>query len=66
MFDIKWIRDNAETFDNGLKRRGLEPMSAKLIELDADNYLFELDRQLRPRRADFERPCPDATTSNRS
>ncbi len=34
MFDIKWIRDNAETFDNGLKRRGLEPMSAKLIELD--------------------------------
>lgn len=34
MFDIKWIRDNAETFDNGLQRRGLEPLSAKLIELD--------------------------------
>ena len=34
MFDIKWIRDNAETFDNGLKRRGLEPLSARLIELD--------------------------------
>ncbi|MGD9784496.1 MAG: serine--tRNA ligase [Hyphomicrobiaceae bacterium] len=34
MFDIKWIRDNAETFDAGLKRRGLEPLSGKLIELD--------------------------------
>ncbi len=34
MFDIKWIRDNADAFDNGLKRRGLEPLSARLIELD--------------------------------
>ncbi len=34
MFDIKWIRDNAEAFDASLKRRGLEPLSAKLIEMD--------------------------------
>ncbi|MDO8878964.1 MAG: serine--tRNA ligase, partial [Pseudolabrys sp.] len=34
MYDIKWIRENADTFDTGLKRRGLEPLSAKLIELD--------------------------------
>ncbi|WP_295554990.1 serine--tRNA ligase [uncultured Hyphomicrobium sp.] len=34
MFDIKWIRDNAEAFDAGLKSRGLEPVSAKLKELD--------------------------------
>ena len=34
MFDIKWIRDNAEAFDAGLKSRGLEPLSPKLIELD--------------------------------
>ena len=34
MFDIKWIRDNAAAFDASLKRRGLEPLSAKLIELD--------------------------------
>ena len=34
MFDIKWIRDNAEAFDAGLKSRGLEPASAKLLELD--------------------------------
>ncbi|MBL8566926.1 MAG: serine--tRNA ligase [Hyphomicrobiaceae bacterium] len=34
MFDIKWIRDNAEAFDGALKRRGLEPLSAKLLEMD--------------------------------
>ena len=34
MFDIKWIRDNASAFDAGLKNRGLEPLSAKLLELD--------------------------------
>ncbi|MEE8099435.1 MAG: serine--tRNA ligase, partial [Hyphomicrobium sp.] len=34
MFDIKWIRDNAGAFDAGLKKRGLEPLSKKLLELD--------------------------------
>jgi len=34
MHDIKWIRDNPAAFDFALKRRGLEPMSAKLIALD--------------------------------
>ncbi len=34
MFDIKWIRDNAEAFDASLKRRGLEGQAARLIELD--------------------------------
>ena len=34
MYDIKWIRENAAAFDTGLQRRGLEPLSAKLIELD--------------------------------
>jgi len=34
MYDIKWIRDNPAAFDLGLKRRGLEPLSAKLIALD--------------------------------
>ncbi|WP_417691746.1 serine--tRNA ligase [Roseibium sp.] len=34
MFDIKWIRENAEAFDAGLKRRGYEASSARLIELD--------------------------------
>jgi seryl-tRNA synthetase len=34
MHDIKWIRDNPEAFDAGLKRRGLEPMSAALLAID--------------------------------
>ena len=34
MHDIKWIRDNAAAFDGALKRRGLEPMSPKLLAID--------------------------------
>jgi seryl-tRNA synthetase len=34
VFDIKWIRDNADAFDAGLKKRGLAPEAAKLIALD--------------------------------
>ncbi len=34
MFDIKWIRDNPEAFDAGLRRRGLAPQAAALIALD--------------------------------
>lgn len=35
MYDIKWIRENPEAFDAGLDRRGLEPLSASLIAMDA-------------------------------
>jgi seryl-tRNA synthetase len=34
MYDIKWIREHPDEFDRGLKRRGLEPRSKKLIALD--------------------------------
>jgi seryl-tRNA synthetase len=34
MHDIKWIRENPEAFDEGLKKRGLEPQSTALIALD--------------------------------
>ena len=34
MHDIKWIRENPEAFDAGLKRRGLEPLSASLLAID--------------------------------
>ena len=34
MHDIRFIRDNAEAFDAGLKRRGLEPLAEKLIAID--------------------------------
>src|SRR6202167_105471 len=34
MYDIKWIRENAKAFDEGLRRRGLEPLAATLFALD--------------------------------
>jgi seryl-tRNA synthetase len=34
MYDIKWIRENPDVFDRGLQRRGLEPLSKKLLALD--------------------------------
>jgi seryl-tRNA synthetase len=34
MYDIKWIRDNHDIFDEGRKRRGLEPLAEKLLTLD--------------------------------
>src|SRR5665213_1496816 len=34
MYDIKWIREHPEAFDEGLARRGLEKLSGELIALD--------------------------------
>ena len=39
VFDIRWIRENPEAFDAGLRKRGLEPggevkFAAELIALD--------------------------------
>ncbi|KPL51012.1 serine--tRNA ligase [Prosthecomicrobium hirschii] len=34
MFDIRWIRDNAEAFDRALVNRGKAPLSATLLEID--------------------------------
>jgi seryl-tRNA synthetase len=34
MYDIKWIRDNAEAFDKSRARRGLEPLAKTLLDLD--------------------------------
>lgn len=34
MLDIKWIREHPKIFDNSLKRRHQEPMSAQIIDID--------------------------------
>jgi seryl-tRNA synthetase len=34
--DLKWIRENPQSFDAGLARRGLEPMSATILKLDEE------------------------------
>src|SRR6266567_2362679 len=36
MHDIKSIRDDPQAFDEGLKRRGLAPMSAEILQADAE------------------------------
>ena len=36
MHDLKWIRENPQDFDAGLKRRGLEPMSPAILKLDEE------------------------------
>ena len=45
MFDIKWIRDNAQEFDNAMARRGLDPQSASLIELDEKRRQLQFEAQ---------------------
>jgi seryl-tRNA synthetase len=34
MYDVKWIRDNAARFDEGLQRRRLAPLSEGILALD--------------------------------
>ena len=34
MHDLKWIRDNPAVFDEGRRRRGLEPLAAAITALD--------------------------------
>ncbi len=34
MYDPKWIRENAAAFDEGRRKRGLEPLSATILMLD--------------------------------
>ena len=34
VFDIKWIRDNPDAFDAALAKRGLDPLAARLLEID--------------------------------
>ena len=45
MFDIKWIRENAQAFDNAMARRGLDPQSAGLIELDEKRRQLQFEAQ---------------------
>jgi seryl-tRNA synthetase len=50
MHDIKFIRDYPEAFDKALARRGLQPLSAELLRIDAErrDYVQKLqDAQAR-------------------
>jgi seryl-tRNA synthetase len=45
MFDVKWIRENAQDFDRAMSRRGLDPQSAALIDLDSKRRYLETQAQ---------------------
>jgi seryl-tRNA synthetase len=45
MHDIKWVRDNPQAFDAGLQRRGIEPLSAKIVALDAERRAAQTEAQ---------------------
>lgn len=45
MYDIKWIRDNTDTFDEGLGKRGIEPVSAALVALDVRRRELQTELQ---------------------
>ena len=53
MYDIKWIRENAEIFDRGRARRGLESLSAQLFAFDDSRRaaISELQRAQERRNA---------------
>lgn len=53
MHDIRWIRENPDAFDAGLGRRGLAPLSADAIALDAQSREITTELQeLQTRRND--------------
>ena len=45
MHDIKFIRENPEAFDAGLARRGLAPLSSRVLELDAKRRTVQTQLQ---------------------
>ncbi len=53
MYDIKWIRENPQKFDEGLKARGLDALSAKILAMDAERraHLGELQALQQQRNA---------------
>ncbi|MDD4616635.1 MAG: serine--tRNA ligase [Alphaproteobacteria bacterium] len=45
MHDIKFVREQPEAFDEGLKRRGLQPMSAEILKMDAERRAAQTEMQ---------------------
>jgi len=53
MHDIRWIRENPAEFDAALAKRGLDAISADLVQLDASRRAVQTELQeLQTRRND--------------
>ena len=56
MYDLKWVRDNPDDFDDGLKRRGGHPLSRSLLSLDKEHRSVQVELQaLQARRNEVSR-----------
>src|SRR3546814_8916266 len=61
MFVIRWIREEPEAFDAALKRRGLAPLSADILALDARRREVQTALQaLQTRRNDASKAIGEA------
>ncbi len=45
MHDLRWIRENSDAFDAGLKRRGVDAMAASIVDLDATRRATQTELQ---------------------
>ncbi len=45
MHDIRFIRDNPDAFDAGMKRRGLDPQAAAILALDQERRALQTELQ---------------------
>jgi seryl-tRNA synthetase len=56
MFDVKWIRDNPEAFDQGRARRGLTPLSGQVLTVDAKRRAAQTAwQEMQARRNDLSK-----------
>ena len=61
MYDIRWIREAPDAFDEGLRRRGLEPCSAQILALDSERRQVQTDAQeMQTRRNEASRAIGQA------
>ena len=45
MFDLKWIRENPERFDDAMRTRGLDPQSPTILDLDSRHRAAQTELQ---------------------
>jgi seryl-tRNA synthetase len=45
MHDLRWIRENPDAFDSGLKRRALDPKSGEILDLDVGRRAAQTELQ---------------------
>jgi seryl-tRNA synthetase len=61
MHDLKFIRENPEAFDAGMKKRGLPPQSAEILKLDGEKRTQQREiEELLARRNQFAKSIGQA------